>query len=176
LGNPTVSKVHIMNSRPILLSHKSSDIQLLCPKMLLSPYLNSEQLRNWIWDVLDPLTALPNTASLIVKNHAAVQDALQSALLDYLQKEGVKYPTRQGDNSKNDIQHLTPLVDDIIIYQTSEKRCRFGVIVQILPNNMVIVRTSRNSVLENLSKHLRLLKLIFRKSEWLENGIPAALH
>ena len=166
----------IMNSRPILLSHKSSDIQLLCPKMLLSPFLNSEQLKSWIMDALDPLTALPNTASLIVKNHSAVQDALQSALLDYLQKEGIKYPTRQGDNSKNDIQNLTPLVDDIIIYQTSEKRCRFGVIVEILPKNMVIIRTTRNGVIENVSKHLRLLKLLYRSSEWLKNGIPKALH
>ena len=36
----------IMNARPILLSNKDSDVQLLCPKMLLSPYLTSEQLQS----------------------------------------------------------------------------------------------------------------------------------
>ena len=113
-------------------------------------------------DALEPLTALPNTASLVVKNHSAVQDALQSALLDYLKKEGIKYPTRQGDNSKNYIQNLTPLVDDIIIYQTSEKRCRFGVIVEILEKNLVIIRTTHNGVIDNVPNYVRLLKLLYR--------------
>ena len=62
----------VMNARPILISTKDSEAILICPKMLLSPYLSSAQLHSWVLDVLSPLTNPSNIASLISKNHQAV--------------------------------------------------------------------------------------------------------
>ena len=143
--------------------------------MLLSPYLTSEQLESWILDVLSPLTALNSVASLVAKNHSAVQNALQSHLLDYLQSEGIRYDIRQGDNSKPNFHNLTPMLDDIIIFQTSDKKRKFGVIVEILEKNKIRVKTTLHGVVQNVEKHIRLLVLIYRKSEWHADGIPKSL-
>ena len=89
----------VMNSRPILLTNKDSDTMLISPKMLLSPYLTPAQLQSWVIDVLTPLTNPSSVASLIAKNHQQVANALQEALLLYLQGEGLRYKLREGDNS-----------------------------------------------------------------------------
>ena len=102
----------VMNSRPILLSNKNSDAMLICPKMLLSPYLTAAQLQSWVLDVLSPLTNPSNIASLIAKNHQVVASALQEALLTYLQSEGLRYSIRQGDKSKPDLNNLQPIIQD----------------------------------------------------------------
>ena len=164
-----------MNARPILLSNKDSDVQLLCPKMLLSPYLTSEQLHSWMLDILSPLTALSNVASLVAKNHSAVQSALQSQLLDYLQNEGIRYDIRQGDKSKPNLHSLIPMIEDIVIYQTSDHKKRFGVIVSIKEKNIVRIKTTLHGVVQAVDKHIRLLVLIYRKCEWHANGIPKNL-
>ena len=88
-----------MNSRPILLTNKDSDTKLISPKRLLSPYLTPAQLQSWVIDVLTPLTNPSSVASLIAKNHQQVANALQEALLLYLQGEGLRYKLREGDNS-----------------------------------------------------------------------------
>jgi hypothetical protein len=144
--------------------------------MLLSPYLTSEQLQSWMMDVLSPLTALSNVASLVAKNHSAVQSALQSALLDYLQNEGIRYDIRQGDKSKPNLHNLVPMTGDIVIYQTSDHKTRFGVITEIKEKNIVTIRTNHYGTVQSVDKHVRLLKLLYRSSEWLPSGIPVNLY
>jgi hypothetical protein len=166
----------IMNSRPILVSHKDSGVQVLCPKMILSPYLTSSQLQSWVMDVLEPLTAVNTLASLVQKNHQAVLSALQVHLLDYLQTQGIRYQVRQGDNSKPDLLALDPEVGDIVLYKTSDNNNRkFGIVSAILEKNMVQIRTTYYGSVQLQNKHKRLLVLIFRKSEWNQNGIPTSL-
>ena len=165
----------VMNSRPILISHKDSEVQVLCPKMLLSPYLTSSQLESWVLDVIEPLTAVGTLASLVAKNHQAVQSALQIHLLDYLQSQGIRYQVRQGNNSKPDSLALDPVVEDIVIYKTSDNNRKFGIVTKILEKNMVQVRTTHYGTVQLLEKHKRLLVLIFRKSEWNQDGIPTTL-
>ena len=116
----------VMNSRPILISHKDSDVLVLCPKMILSPYLPSTQLENWVLDVSEPLNAVGTLASLVAKNHSAVQSALQSHLLDYLQSQGIHYQVRQGNHSKPDSLALSPVIEDIVIYKASDNKRKFA--------------------------------------------------
>ena len=166
----------IMNSRPILISHKDSGVQVLCPKMILSPYLTSSQLQSWVMDVLEPLTAVNTLASLVQKNHQAVLSALQVHLLDYLQTQGIRYQVRQGDDSKPDLLALNPEVDDIVLYKTSDNNNRkFGIVTAILEKNMIQIRTTFYGSVQLQNKHKRLLVLIFRKSEWNQNGIPTSI-
>ena len=132
----------IMNSQPILVSQKDSGVQVLCPKMLLSPYLTSSQLQSWVMDVLEPLTTVGTIASLVVKNHQAVLSALQVHLLDYLQSQGIRYQVRQGNDSKPDLLALDPEVEDIVLYKTSDNNRKFGIVTKILEKNMVQVRTT----------------------------------
>ena len=165
----------VMNSRLILISTKDSDVQILCPKMILSPHLTSEQLESWVLDVIEPLTALDTLASLVAKNHSAVQSALQSHLLDYLQSQGIRYNIRQGNDSKPDSLHLDPVLGDVVIYKASDDRRNFGIVTEILEKNMVRVRTTLYGVVQEVEKHKRLLILIFRKSEWNQDGIPTTL-
>ena len=111
----------VMNARPILISHKDSGVQVITPKMILSPYLTPAQLQSWVLDTLEPLTALNTLASLVQKNHQAVLSALQVHLLDYLQVQGIKYQTREGDKSKPDLHSLHPEVGDIVLYSIQDK-------------------------------------------------------
>ena len=154
----------IMNSRPILVSHKDSGVQVLCPKMLLSPYLTPSQLQSWVIDVLEPLTAVGTLASLVQKNHQAVLSALQVHLLDYLQSQGIRYEVRQGNDSKPDLLTLDPEVGDVVLYKTSDSNRKFGIVTNILISNMVQIRTIHYGQVQLLEKHKRLLVLIFRKS------------
>ena len=165
----------IMNARPILISHKDSGVQVMCPKMILSPYLTSTQLQSWVLDILEPLTALNTLASLVQKNHQAVLSALQVHLLDYLQTQGIKYQIRQGDNSKPDMRGLHPEVGDIVLYKTSDAR-KFGIISAILEKNMIQIRTTFYGSVQLQTKHKRLLVLVHRQSEWNpSSGLPIAL-
>ena len=153
----------VMNSRPILLSNKDSDAMLICPKMLLSPYLTAAQLQSWVLDVLSPLTNPSNIASLIAKNHQVVASALQEALWAYLQSEGLRYSVRQGDNSKPDLQNLQPMIQDIVLFKTSEQKFRFGIITTLKPKNIVTLKTTHHGVVQMLDKHVRLLILLYRE-------------
>ena len=82
---------------------------------------------------------------------------------------------RQGDNSKPNFHNLTPMLDDIVIFQTSDKKRKFGVIVELLEKNMTRVKTTLHGVVQNVEKHIRLLVLIYRKCEWHADGIPKNL-
>ena len=165
----------VMNARPILISHKYFGVQVITPKMILSPYLTPAQLQSWVLDTLEPLTALNTLASLVQKNHQAVLSALQVHLLDYLQVHGIKYQTRVGDNSKPDLHGLHPEVGDIVLYKTSDAR-KFGIISAILDKNMIQIRTTFYGSVQLQTKHKRLLVLVHRKSEWNpSSGLPIAL-
>ena len=164
----------ILNCRPILTSTKSSETQVITPKMLLSPYLSSEEYENWLVMALDPLVAVPHNAQLIVHNNNAVNKQLQCSLLSYLQSEGIRYSTVMGNKSKPDMYNLRPMVEDIVLFNTSDKTIRFAMIVEICKDykNQVIVKVLHNKILTTVKKHVRNLRLLFRRSEWTSGGIP----
>ena len=67
------------------------------------------------------------------------------------------------------------MIEDIVIYQTSDHKKRFGVIVEIKEKNIVRIKTTLHGVVQDVDKHIRLLVLIYRKCEWHANGIPKNL-
>ena len=162
----------ILNSRPILMHTKSAEAMVITPKMLISPFLSVDKYQDWLIDALDPLVAISHNAQILRPNNNAANAQLQSDLLCYLQQEGLRYQIVEGDNSKPDRLALKPEKDDIVIFKNSEKQLRFGVIIQILPKNMVEIRQVHNRVIVTTIKHIRNLKLLFRKSEWGKGGIP----
>jgi hypothetical protein len=166
----------VMNSRPILTTNKDSEVTIITPKMILSPYLSPEQLQSWVLDTLEPLTAMNTLASLVQKNHQAVLSALQLQLLDYLQVQGIKYQTREGDASKKDYHALHPQVEDVVLYKTSDHSRKFGIITKVLDSNQCEVRTTFYGQVTLQTKHKRLLVLVHRKSEWHQSsGIPVKI-
>ena len=64
------------------------------------------------------------------------------------------------------------MLDDIVIFQTSDKKRKFGIIIEILEKNRIKVKTTLYGVVQDVEKHIRLLILIFRKSEWNADGTP----
>ena len=161
-----------MNSRPILICNKDSTAKIITPKMILCPYLTPAQLEMWVLDTLHPFAAISTVASLVADNHQAVLSALQVSILDYLQTEGIKYQTNEGDASKRDSHDLKPEVDDIILYKSSDGR-RFGIISAILDKNMVEIKTTYYGQIQTRVKHSRLLTLLHRKNEWHPGtGLP----
>ena len=114
-------------------------------------------------------------ANLVTNNHQAVLSALQVSILDYLQCQGIKYQTREGDASKRDLHDLQPQVGDVVLFKTSDGR-KFGIITEILKKNMIEVRTTFYGQVTIRVKHVRLLTLIHRASEWDPNsGLPVSL-
>jgi hypothetical protein len=164
-----------MNARPILISNKDSTTMIITPKMILSPYLTPTQLESWVLDILQPFSALSTLANLVTKNHQAVLSALQVSILDYLQCQGIKYATREGNDSKADLHDLQPAIEDVVLYKTSDGR-KFGIITKILEKNMIEVRTTYYGSVTTRVKHVRLLTLIHRKSEWNPaTGLPVSM-
>ena len=160
----------VLNSRPILMHTKSAEAMVLTPKMLISPFLSGDQYQEWLIDALDPLVALPHTAQLLRPNNNAVNLQLQSNLLSYLQQEGLRYQVVQGDNSKPDRQGLKPEKGDVVIFRNSDKQLKFGIIIEILPKNMVKTKQTHNKVIVIATKHIRNLKLLCQNQSGVKGG------
>ena len=62
------------------------------------------------------------------------------------------------------------MIGDIVLFKDSEKRKRFGIIVDILEKNQVTIR-SVLSVVTLRQFHVRVLILLYRPEEWA-NDIP----
>ena len=98
---------------------------------------------------------------------------LKDALSQYLQDSGVRYADeKSGNNQKKCYKSLKPLVNDIVLFKDSEKKKRFGIIVEILLKNQVMIRSILNSVATLRQFHVRVLILLYRPQEWI-NDIPS---
>ena len=60
-------------------------------------------------------------------------------------------------------------VGDIVLFKDSEKRKRFGIIVEVLAKNQVTIRSVLNSVVTLRQFHVRVLILLYRPAEWAED-------
>ena len=61
-----------------------------------------------------------------------------------------------------------------MLFNTSDKSIRFAMIIEICKDykNQVMVKVLHNKVLTTVRKHVRNLRLLFRRSEWGKGGIP----
>ena len=90
-----------------------------------------------------------------------------------MQDAGIRYSNEmKGCKQKPALVELKPLVGDVVFLINSEKRKSFGVIVEILNDNQVSIRSKYQGSIQLRSVHVRVLTLLYRPSEWV-NDIPA---
>jgi len=126
--------------------------------------------------VLDTLRATfdpHEIVSQLGRSGQRAKEVLQDRLIQYLQDAGIRYSNeRKGGKQKPALVELKPLVGDVVFFMNSEKRKSFGVIVEILNDNQVSIRTKYHGSIHLRSIHVRVLTLLYRPSEWV-NDIPA---
>jgi hypothetical protein len=95
---------------------------------------------------------------------------LQNSLIDYLQETGVRYQSeRAGNDQKKAYSTVKPQINDVVMFKDSEKKSRFGVILQILDKNQVMIRSVLYGNVTERKFHVRVLTLLFRPSEWKDD-------
>ena len=96
------------------------------------------------------------------------KEILREALKNYLQESGLRFQNmRAGNDQHLPSKHLQPLVGDTVLYLYSDDKASYGLIKEIPTKNRVTVKTQ----LHGIPMHSRLLSLLFRGSEWL-NDLP----
>ena len=85
---------------------------------------------------------------------------------------GVKYQSERGGNKqKKCYESLKPNIHDVVLFYDSDQRKRFGVVLEVLEKNQVLIRSIlAGSVIER-KFHVRVLVLLYRSSEW-NNDVP----
>ena len=109
--------------------------------------------------------------SKLGKANSAAKGWLQQALLDYLQTNAIRYEKpRLGDKQKPTFgNNLKPQVGDLVLYLDSAKVKRFGLVLEMLLKNQVMIRSKLNNIQVDRPYHIRLLSLLYRPSEWAQD-------
>ena len=110
--------------------------------------------------------------SQLGRTGSQAKEWLRESLISYLQDNGVRYQSeKSGNKQKKSYGSLKPNVNDVILFHDSDHKKRFGVILEILEKNQVLIRSIlAGSVIER-KFHVRVLVLLYRPSEW-KNDIP----
>ena len=163
----------VMSLRPIL-GHTKDQLQtVLTPRKLTHPYLGGEELNSSAIDILRGVFDPDPIISQLGRSSSQTKIWLKDALIQYLQDSGVRYhDEKSGNDQKKCFKPLKPMIGDIVLFKDSEKRKRFGIIVDILEKNQVTIRSILNSVATLRQFHVRVLILLYRPQEWT-NDIPS---
>ena len=90
--------------------------------------------------------------------------AYHQQLLSYLQENSVFY--RNPKNSNGDAQSsLVPEVNDFCTYQDVAKHTHFGIVDEILIDNVVSLRVVKKGRLVHQNTHVRTLRMIYRPKD-----------
>jgi len=164
---------NLMSLRPILCSSKSQEFQLLTPRQLTHPFLSPEMMNNSVIDTLNATFHPDEIVSQLGRSGHQAKQLLQDRLIQYLQESGIRYASeKRGNKQKPAIVQLKPLVGDVVFFVNSEKKKTFGIIIEILNENQVSIRTKYNGTVQLRSLHIRVLTLLFRPEEWIDD-LPA---
>ena len=112
----------------------------------------------------------------LLKYNSTMKKSFQEALLSYLQSSALAYQDTRiigPFKPKKSEKFLTPKINDIVIYQDSRDKARFGKITEILSENVVklLCLQFNKPIVQDF--HIRTLKLLHRPSEWdSQTGIP----
>ena len=161
----------VMSLRPILGSTSSDEQVVLTPRRLTHPFVNGETMNMSAVQILTGIFEPDHLISQLGKANSAAKGWLQQVLLDYLQTNAFRYEKpRLGDKQKPTFgNNLKPLVGDIVLYFDSAKVKRFGLVLEILLQNQVMIRSKLNNVQVDRPYHIRLLSLLYRPSEWAQD-------
>jgi hypothetical protein len=162
----------VLSLRPILGHTKDQRETVLTPRRLTHPYMSGEALNQSVVDILRGVFEPSDIVSQLGRHNHENKLWLQSSLLDYLQDSGVRYAKeRSGNDQKRCHNTLKPAQNDIVMYNDSEKKKRFGIIIEILIKNQVMLRSVLYGKVVTRKFHIRLLVLLYRPSEW-NHDIP----
>jgi hypothetical protein len=162
----------VLSLRPILGHTKDQQQAVLTPRQLTHPFLSNEQLNANAIDILRGVFDPDETVSQLGRAGHESKVQLQNSLIDYLQETGVRYQSeRAGNNQKKAYSTVKPQISDVVLFKDSEKKSRFGVIVQVCSHNQVFIRSVLNRIVTERKFHIRVLTLLFRPSEW-KNDFP----
>ena len=90
----------------------------------------------------------------------------------FLQAQGIRYRSREGDGNSKDSHHLHPLLDDLVLTLVNKHRHLARVTdLSTGVENVVRLRTMYHGASQELDRHVRTLVLVYRHSEW-HQGIP----
>ena len=158
----------VMSLRPILGSTSSDEQVVLTPRRLTHPFVSGETMNMSAVQILAGIFEPDHLISQLGKSNSAAKGWLQQALLDYLQTNAIRYEKpRLGDKQKPTHGNcLKPLVGDVVLYLDSNKVKRFGLIMEILAKNQVLLRSKLNNTQVDRPYHIRLISLLYRPSEW----------
>ena len=160
----------VLSLRPIL-GHTKDQLQtVLTPRKLTHPYLGGEELNSCAIDILRGVFDPDPIISQLGRTASQTKIWLKDALICYLQDSGIRYQSeRSGNDQKKSFTDLKAKVGDVVLFKDSEKRKRFGIIVEILEKNNVTIRSVLNSVVTLRQFHVRVLILLYRPEEWQQD-------
>ena len=162
----------VLSLRPILGHTKDQKEAVLTPRRLTHPYLSGELLNQNAIDILKGVFEPDETISQLGRASHESKQWLRDALLSYLQESGVRYQSEKaGDNQKKSYSTLKPLVHDVVLFLDSDKKKRFGVILEICEKNQVMIRSVLYGSVTTRKFHIRVLTLLYRPQEW-EGDFP----
>ena len=160
----------VMSLRPILGHTRDQQQVVLTPRQLTHPFLSNEQLNANAIDILRGVFSPDETISQLGRAGHESKVQLQNSLIDYLQETGVCYQNeRAGNNQKKAYSVIKPQTGDVVMFKDSERKSRFGVILQILDKNQVMIRSVLYGNTTERKFHVRVLTLLFRPSEWVQD-------
>ena len=130
-------------------------------------------MNNSVIDTLHATFHPDEIVSQLGRSGHQAKQLLQERLIQYLQDAGIRYASeRKGNKQKPALVQLKPLVGDVVFFVNSEKKKTFGIIVEILNENQVSIRTKYHGTIQLRSVHIRVLTLLFRPEEWVDD-LPA---
>ena len=116
---------------------------------------------------------LKDTDLSTIKLRQQSKDAqLQETLFSYLQSQGIRYRSREGNFNVNDTHHLLPLLDDVVLTIINKNR-HLAKITDLNTGIEIVVRvrTLYYGTQQEMERHICTLPLLQRKSDW-SHGIP----
>ena len=134
---------------------------------MMSPYLTSQQVETWVTQNILGLTGAPDILPVLKKNQQSKNSQLHESLLLFLQAQGIRYRSREGDGNSKDSHHLHPLLDDLVLTLVNKHRHLARVTdLSTGVENVVRLRTMYHGASQELDRHVRTLVLVYRHSEW----------
>ena len=166
---------HLLSLRPILSTTSDDRATFLTPRLLSQPYLDNFIMESQIQNIIND-NFNPEYIQDLLKYNSTMKKSFQEALLSYLQSSALAYQDERilgPFKPKKSEKFLKPQINDIVIYQDSRDKARFGKITDILSENVVklLCLQFNKPIVQDF--HIRTLKLLHRPSEWNpQTGIP----
>ena len=89
---------------------------------------------------------------------------LRQAIVCYLQTSALRYSSKR-EHGKQSKSSLTPMIGDVTMFKDSKEKKVFGVIIEILKKNQVMVRCIRHKTATEIANHVRVLILLYKPTE-----------